>query len=556
MRYVVIIFVLLLWPMIASALPMQDFGRLPILHEGRVKPISSFASHFFAEDSLSQLASSLFTPQQMKDKPIFAVTSKSVRQILALEEKEKGDHYSYDELAPAFDAIRPVLLYLGSKKPETFSSNEKALWRLYGQVESLAQILRSFTWALPLEHSEGNYLSQRDQRADLKQKLKKIAAQKGEDLSRYTPKEKRLAEQSLELTSLALIGKDNELLKLLPFKENLYVSPWQVIEGGKGSPQAGQAMQQWQQLMQAYRKNDEKQWQAAISSLKVYNWRLSIEGWYHAWPWAALIAALYITALFVPMPIFQLALSAHALLIIARIIILQRPPVSTLYESVLFVALGGALFAYLMWRQQRHLAWLRCGAVIGGGLLLASGLYASPGDNMGVLIAVLNTNIWLATHVMCITLGYAAALLAGTMAHLALWRDSMSRYLPLLAVFALLLTAVGTMLGGVWADQSWGRFWGWDPKENGALLLVLWLAWVLHGRLSVHFKARSFSAMLALTNIVVAISWFGVNLLNTGLHSYGFTESAAIGLAVFCAIELLLIFVLYIYPQFLSRKAE
>ena len=109
------------------------------------------------------------------------------------------------------------------------------------------------------------------------------------------------------------------------------------------------------------------------------------------------------------------------------------------------------------------------------------------------------------------------------------------------AIFALLFTAVGTMLGGVWADQSWGRFWGWDPKENGALWIVLWLIWLLHGRLAGQLAPLGFAAGLALVNIVVALAWFGVNLLSVGLHSYGFTDTAAYGLLIFCIAELLII---------------
>ena len=106
------------------------------------------------------------------------------------------------------------------------------------------------------------------------------------------------------------------------------------------------------------------------------------------------------------------------------------------------------------------------------------------------------------------------------------------------ALVALLFAVAGTILGGIWADQSWGRFWGWDPKENGALLLVLWLLLVLHGRVAKKIRAIGTATCLVVGNVVVAITWFGVNLLNVGLHSYGFTESIAVNLAAFCSIEL------------------
>ena len=91
--------------------------------------------------------------------------------------------------------------------------------------------------------------------------------------------------------------------------------------------------------------------------------------------------------------------------------------------------------------------------------------------------------------------------------------------------FATLFSFVGTVLGGIWADQSWGRFWGWDPKENGALLIVLWNAVILHARWGGLVRDRGIMNLAIFGNIITAFSWFGVNLLGIGLHSYGFTDS-------------------------------
>jgi cytochrome c biogenesis factor len=96
-------------------------------------------------------------------------------------------------------------------------------------------------------------------------------------------------------------------------------------------------------------------------------------------------------------------------------------------------------------------------------------------------------------------------------------------------------------LGGIWADQSWGRFWGWDPKENGALLIVLWLIWVLHAKLSGDLNRILMLAALSFTSVIVALAWIGVNLLGVGLHSYGFTEGLFWGLGIFVAFEIILI---------------
>jgi hypothetical protein len=90
--------------------------------------------------------------------------------------------------------------------------------------------------------------------------------------------------------------------------------------------------------------------------------------------------------------------------------------------------------------------------------------------------------------------------------------------------FAVIFSTVGTILGGIWANDSWGRFWGWDPKENGALLIVLSQLAILHGRMGGYLREHGVCVAAALAGMIVAFSWFGVNLLGVGLHSYGFTS--------------------------------
>jgi ABC-type transport system involved in cytochrome c biogenesis permease subunit len=233
-----------------------------------------------------------------------------------------------------------------------------------------------------------------------------------------------------------------------------------------------------------------------------------------------------------------------------RIYILGRPPVGTLYESVLFVSLICPFLGTIITIARKDALAIAVGAGAAASLLLISPVALPQGDSLEVLVAVLNTNFWLATHVICITAGYGVSILTACLAHALLALKSVSdrlrQNLYQLSLSALFLMVVGTVLGGIWADQSWGRFWGWDPKENGALLICLWLLWIQHGRLSLHLDQAAFMAMLAALNIIVAISWFGVNLLSVGLHSYGFTSGMASGLALFCTAEFVIIAVLWI----------
>jgi cytochrome c biogenesis factor len=105
----------------------------------------------------------------------------------------------------------------------------------------------------------------------------------------------------------------------------------------------------------------------------------------------------------------------------------------------------------------------------------------------------------------------------------------------------MIFSFVGTVLGGIWADQSWGRFWGWDPKENGALIIVLWNALILHARWDGLVRERGLMNLAVFGNIVTAFSWFGVNMLGIGLHSYGFMDAARTWLTIFILSQMAII---------------
>ncbi len=114
--------------------------------------------------------------------------------------------------------------------------------------------------------------------------------------------------------------------------------------------------------------------------------------------------------------------------------------------------------------------------------------------------------------------------------------------------FATLLSFVGTVLGGIWADESWGRFWGWDPKENGALLIVVWNALILHARWAGLVKGRGLANLAIFGNCVCAWSWFGTNMLGVGLHSYGRMDEAMFWLMVFVLSQVAIIFCIGCLP--------
>jgi ABC-type transport system involved in cytochrome c biogenesis permease subunit len=242
--------------------------------------------------------------------------------------------------------------------------------------------------------------------------------------------------------------------------------------------------------------------------------------------------------------------------IVVRCIVRQRPPISTLFDTILFIAAGAVLASLLLEVLFRRRVFLSLGAVLGFvGMFLAARFEITEGrDTMPTLIAVLDTNFWLATHVTIINLGYAGTLLAGFIAHVFLigqllgmrakdpsFFRGLGRATYGTLCFATLFTTVGTILGGIWANDSWGRFWGWDPKENGAMMIVLWCLVILHARLGNMVKDHGIAMLATAGNIIVVFSWFHTNLLGVGLHSYGFASGLATAVWSFYGLELLVL---------------
>jgi cytochrome c-type biogenesis protein CcsB len=270
----------------------------------------------------------------------------------------------------------------------------------------------------------------------------------------------------------------------------------------------------------------------------------------------------------------------HTFGLIFRMYLAGRPPVTNLYSSAIFIGWGAMLLGLVLERVYRFGIGNIVAAIAGFITLiiahnLALGGAARGEDTIGVMRAVLDTNFWLATHVVVVTLGYASTFVAGLLGILfivlGVFTPLISRPLAAVAAdknsgashtsrsggmqvgtalakmgygiicFATLFSFTGTVLGGIWADQSWGRFWGWDPKENGALIIVLWNALILHARWGGLVRERGLMNMAVFGNIVTAWSWFGVNMLEIGLHSYGFMDAAFVWLMLFIASQLLLI---------------
>jgi ABC-type transport system involved in cytochrome c biogenesis permease subunit len=248
-------------------------------------------------------------------------------------------------------------------------------------------------------------------------------------------------------------------------------------------------------------------------------------------------------------PILAMILYGEGLIItgiVMRCVIRDRPPVTTPYEAVLFIAACVLLITLAIEFIFRNGFALIAAAGFGcvGMMVAAWHEAAESADSMAPLVAVLDTNFWLATHVTMITLGYAAGVFAAFLAHFYLiaklfsvfgvgggdlkkFCSVVSRVIYGVLCFGLVFAIVGTILGGVWANDSWGRFWGWDPKENGALMLVLVYLAIAHARMGGYIREIGLAISSLIVGITVMWAFWGVNLLQIGLHSYGFDETKA-----------------------------
>ena len=276
-----------------------------------------------------------------------------------------------------------------------------------------------------------------------------------------------------------------------------------------------------------------------------------------------------------------LAWLLHTFALVFRMYLEGRPPVTNLYSSAIFIGWGAIILGLILERVFRVGIGVAVAALTGAITLIIAHNLALSGDTMEMLRAVLDTNFWLATHVVVITLGYASTFVAGL---LGIVYVVLGVFTPILRTavnkkgvvatgmvdsapkgktienrgameigkvlakmayaivcFATLFSFVGTVLGGIWADQSWGRFWGWDPKENGALLIVIWNAVILHARWGGLVRERGLMNMMIVGNIITSWSWFGVNMLGVGLHSYGFMDAAFKWLMLFIGSQLTVI---------------
>lgn len=216
--------------------------------------------------------------------------------------------------------------------------------------------------------------------------------------------------------------------------------------------------------------------------------------------------------------------------ILLRVVLAGRPPVSNFYETMLwiqFVAVAVSLVFEWIYRVRTF----ALSSSILAALVLSLSEYVPLDPSLSPVVAVLHSNLWLAIHVLTIVASYGAIGLAGVLAHLYGWRYlasgggaeelvSLEQFLYRAIQVGVVLLAAGIMLGGVWANASWGRYWGWDPKETWALITLLWFLAALHGRFAGWLRGVGLALATIGGLFLLLMTYYGVSFYLVGLHSY------------------------------------
>jgi ABC-type transport system involved in cytochrome c biogenesis permease subunit len=591
-----------------AKLDLDGFGRLPVAFAGRVMPIDTYARNVLLQlrqretaknaDNVTVPATEwmldLITGVEGAGKyRIIKIDNPDVLKVFELEDRP-GHLFSTEELLPKIQEFEKQVqaARVLQKEKADLSPQQRKLLQLDGQLNQYMVLIRAFSPPrLPPLPKPG------DNEAEVKQKImefKMAMMQSSEALEQAKPP------LAIPMPDATNKGKT---------RWQSFHNAWLVwfLQTELQQQQGDAATDAFVNMLTTYRTQAEardavtkakadKSSPATIKSLETtrlaaidkfneavrryesfvdradppeYNpEKLSLESWVNRFSPFYVGLQLYVVAFLLAalgwlipsralnwssFTLVLLTFGLHTTALILRIVISGRPPVTNLYSSAIFIGWGCVLLGIVVEAIFRIGLGNLVATLSGFSTLIIAYFLGMGGDTIGVMQAVLDTQFWLATHVVCITLGYTATYVAGFLGVLfvalgmftprldAASRKNLGRMIYGITCFAMFFSFFGTVLGGLWADDSWGRFWGWDPKENGALIIVLWNALLLHAKWDKMVGDRGLALLAIGGNIVTSWSWFGVNELGIGLHSYGFTEGVLLALGAFVVSQLVLI---------------
>jgi ABC-type transport system involved in cytochrome c biogenesis permease subunit len=570
----------------------SEFARLPLTANGRIAPIDSLARNSLLEIREKQtlntepwkgwnqhpkiisatewLANLMMNPAVADNWPVFRVDNPDLISLLKLPDKgvanrSDGKHYSWNQIQPSLTTLDKESQRVQGIEAANRTAYENAVNKmhqrlfLYVQLKNTLQPADAQDWPVELAAFEqlipAGVAAAQAQQAGQKFDTNNLAAfagyiQRFQFMSNFAPplilppngthEWRRMSDALLDAPRGVPV--DAAMRDYAKMAGALDANQPAAFNAALKDYVATLVPTQGKALAKARAEVFFNQMQPFYNALVIYVFAglLAIFSWFN----------LSETLRRCSVWLISLAFLIHTTGLIYRMVLEGRPPVTNLYSSAIFIGWGAVLLGLILEKFYKN----GIGAVVSAGIgfitLIIAQHLALEGDTMEMMRAVLDTNFWLATHVVAVTCGYASTFVAGFLALIYILRGmftrtldeatgkSLARMIYGIVCFATLFSFVGTVLGGIWADQSWGRFWGWDPKENGALIIVLWNALILHLRWGGMIRERGLVNCAIGGNIVTSWSWFGVNMLGIGLHSYGFTDAAFKWLVLFVVSQL------------------
>ncbi|MGZ3700060.1 MAG: cytochrome c biogenesis protein, partial [Bdellovibrionota bacterium] len=496
-----------------SGWSFHDAGLIPVQHGGRIKPLDSFAREvmlfetgsraYQGWDPLDFLFSQISDPKSWDQLSFLQVGREDVRRQIGIDEKRTrfSPHELYGNFALAQYAERMSKGEQGSEPPVLAkpkgNPREQELRSVLDRLGAFRSVVSGEAWFvipranpapwLPLAGNEPEGKTVRSRFVEL---LK--AYQKG-DRAEFE-KQALMTRAEVEAEVPALSSSERNSLAAEAFYNHLRPFQWA--------------------------------WILYLTAALLW---ISVK-------WTGRQQLIRVAGIFTASAAF-FHISGMAL----RCYIAGRPPVTNMYESIIWVSFGVVAFATIIYIIQKQWITLAVASVLAMfGLIAGDSAPAILDPSIRPLVPVLRSNYWLTIHVLTITLGYAAFALTLGLSNVTLYlfargekakgpklaqRVAAMNQLTYRAMqFGVVLLAAGTILGGVWADYSWGRFWGWDPKEVWALIALLSYLVILHARFTGWVGQFAYAAWSVVAFLSVVMAWYGVNfVLGVGLHSYGFS---------------------------------
>jgi ABC-type transport system involved in cytochrome c biogenesis permease subunit len=568
---------------------VNEFGKIVVLESGRKKPMDTYARNKLiqfsgkqtvkGESAIKWMTRLLLDPQSTDQDLIFLINNPEIADALGIKPRPKR-RYSFSELQNSSDVLNSQIQTIIGKEENNWTAFDKDIirtWRNLKEFNSLRSIF-SFTEPKELfqitdstlskvlgisEKRPVSYLQLLYRSTKISSQMKLIQMKGTDSLTDFEQAVLALTKTMYDMEKMVGNPEPHIIPEFNVDGEQWY-SLWGLVNHYHTDAMPHVLMGLMISIKQSFLVKNQAEFDEYVKQYRKFvvttysqnNLKINDPGlellynklntFFYSkilYGIAALFSLLSLSLLwkrsyYVGISLILVGLVFHTAGLLMRLFIMGHPPVSNLYETFVLTAWILAIIGIVLEIIRMKSLGILISSVTGFIFLHVASRYSREGDTMGMLIAVLDSSFWLTTHIVAISLGYAGFVASGLIAHLYLITrvfsknnenslQQISRAVYGLFVFGFIFTVAGTMLGGLWADQAWGRFWGWDPKENGALLIILWGLIVLHSRIAGWIKQNGFAIGAVLSVVTVMCTWIGVNLLGIGLHSYGKTSGGA-----------------------------